>query len=245
MENLLIAKVKDALRLSSTTDVFKAVGFLTPAESALIRVMPELKGEKYAFYGGYEDAERVFFIALPYWCDDPEQTGAIESHTFTYRKCDKLSHRDFLGALMSLGITRECVGDILCEEGRTVVFTASSVSNYIFSQMEKVGNVGVKIESGFNYPLPGLSQLKEFTATIASLRLDNIVAALLSTSREKAKEIIIDKRVSVDSVLCDKITAAPSACAKISVKGVGRFVLCESDSLTKKGRIVLKYKKYV
>ncbi len=242
---LLSARICDALRLRDTTDMFKSVGFLSESERDFVSLLGELSGEKYAFWGGYEDAQRVFFIALPNWCDDIAQTGIVQGITFTYRECDRLTHRDFLGTLMALGITRECVGDILCEEGRTVVFVADSVADYVISQIDKVGGVGVCAQGGFSLPLPQTSVLKEGSATIASLRLDSVVAALLCTSREKAKEIILDKRVSVNGAVIDKITYEPNNTAKISVRGVGRFILSETSTVTKKGRIILKYLKYV
>lgn len=244
-ESLIAAKVRDALRLCNTTGMFKAVGFLSSAEAAAVSTLPELKYSKYTFFGGYDGAERVYFIAMPEWLDSPEDTGVIDAFTFTYRSSDKLTHRDFLGTLMSLGITRESVGDILCEEGRTVAFLSQGVSAYISGQIEKVGGVGVKVNKGFAPPLPGFGTLKEFSSTVASLRLDCIVAALLNTSREKAKEVILEKRVAVDSFVTDKITLCPSDTAKISVKGVGRFVLSGATEHTKKGRIILNYKKYV
>ncbi len=242
---ILSARISDALRLRDTTDLFKAVGFLSESERAFVSTLSVLKGEKYTFWGGYDDAQRVYFVALPQWCDDVSQTAVVQSITFSYRKCDSLAHRDFLGTLMSLGITRECVGDILCEEGRTVIFVSESVVNYIITQVDKVGGIGVTVQSGHTLPLPQTSQLKEGSATIASFRLDSIVAALLGTSREKAKEIINDKRVSVNGAVVDKVTYEPENTAKISVRGVGRFTLRDSSSLTKKGRIILKYIKFV
>lgn len=242
---ILSARISDALRLRDTTDMFKSVGFLSESERDYVSLLGELKYEKFAFWGGYEDAQRVFFIALPQWCDDVTHTAVVQGVTFTYRKCDSLTHRDFLGTLMALGITRECVGDILCEEGRTVVFVADSIAEYVITQIDKVGGIGVSVQSGFTLPLPQTSVLKEESATIASLRLDSVIAALLCTSREKAKEIINDKRVSVNGAVVEKVTYEPENTAKISVRGVGRFILSEASTLTKKGRIVLKYFKYV
>ncbi len=242
---LLCAKVRDAVRLCHSTDMFKSVGFLSSEERAYVENLGELKNEKYTFFGGYEDAQRVMFIALPHWCDSPEDLNIVRSYTFTYRKCDKLSHRDFLGTFMSLGITRESVGDILCEEGRTVAFFSDGVADYVCEQIKKVGGVGVAVSEGFNGALPEFSVLKSFTDTIASLRLDCVVAALVGTSREKAKELILDKRVSVNSVVCEKTTYSPDEFSKISIRGFGRFILDGASLQTKKGRIILNYKKYI
>ncbi len=241
----MAARVDDAIRLCDTTDMYKSVGFLSAEEASFVRNLPQLKSAKHTFFGGYDGAERVCFVALPDWCDNADNLGIIESYTLLYRKCDKLSHRDFLGTLMSLGITRETVGDILCEDGRAVLFVLNSVSKYIGEQLIKVGGVGVSVNKGFEQPLPGLGQLKDFSATVASLRLDCVIAALLNTSREKSKEIILEKRVFVDSVLCDKITSSISENSKISVKGFGKFILNGASLHTKKGRIILDFSKYI
>ena len=244
-EQILFSRIKDALRLKDTTGLFKTVGFLSENEIAKVRILPELMGERYEFFGGYEDAERCFFVALPEWCESAESLCIVNSFTFTYRPCDKLTHRDFLGAFMSLGITRESIGDILCGEGRTVAFVSETVGKYVASQIEKVGSVGVKVEEGFSLPLPKSSVLKEFTDTVASLRLDSVVSALLGTSREKAKEVIAEKRVLVNSLEVDKITASVTENTKITIRGVGKFIINSAGETTKKGRFILKYSKYV
>ncbi len=242
---LLLAKLRDAVRLCHNTDVFKYFGFLSSEERAYIENLDELKNEKYSFFGGYDEAQRVMFVALPQWCDSAKDLSIVRGFTFTYRKCDKLSHRDFLGTFMSLGITRESVGDILCEDGRAVAFFSDSVADYVCEQITKVGGVGVKISEGFNKPLPEFSKLKSFTDTIASLRLDSVVAALIGSSREKAKELILDKRVAVNSLICEKTTFTLDEFAKISIKGFGKYILDGASSQTKKGSIILNYKKYI
>ena len=85
----------------------------------------------YRFYGGYEDSERK--VLGLYFYDEIEDFP-VTALEITFRKADKLTHRDFLGALMSLGIERDTVGDILVEDGRCVVFVKSEISSYITSQ---------------------------------------------------------------------------------------------------------------
>ena len=244
-EQILHARIKDAIRLKNTSGMFKTVCFLSESEIAKVNLLPDLKGEKYAFFGGYEDAERRFFVSLPDWCDDADNLGFIKGFTFNFRSCDKLSHRDFLGAFMSLGITRESIGDIICGEGRCVAFFDENVSKYIALQIEKVGSVGVKISEGFAYPLPSKNTLKEFANTVASLRIDSVIAALIGTSREKAKEFIVEKKVFVNSIEIEKPTFIVPENAKITIRGIGRFIINSAFDTTKKGRIVLKYSKYV
>ena len=76
---------------------------------------------------------------------------------------DKLTHRDFLGALMSLGIERETIGDILVEDGRCIVFVKSDIKDYIISQLFKIGNAGVKIRRQSPDKLPKGRGVEELT----------------------------------------------------------------------------------
>lgn len=80
---------------------------------------------------------------------------------FSFRKCDRLTHRDFLGSLMSLGIERETVGDILVEDGRAVVFVKAELSDYVKSQISKVGRVGVKVDDADLSKLPQEEEWKK------------------------------------------------------------------------------------
>lgn len=86
---------------------------------------------------------------------------------------------------MSLGIERETVGDILVEDGRAVVFVKTELSDYVKSQISKVGRVGVKVDDADLSKLPQGRGVEEKTFIVSSLRLDNIVAAVCKLSREK------------------------------------------------------------
>lgn len=239
---LLPARIRDLISLCEKTSTPKFFGFLTPAEVSV--AIKQLKPtDKYKFFGGYDGAERAMLAALPDWCDEPAYP--IAAFTFTYRKCDSLTHRDFLGALMALGIARETVGDILVESGRAVVFVCEDVSNFICSQINKIGNVGVKIMPGFSEPLPQRGQKQEFTTTVASTRLDCVVSAMCGVSRKDASDKIDEGFVSVNSIVREKPTYTVMSDDTITVRQKGRFEIVSCDEHSKKGRIILKYSKYV
>lgn len=243
MDNkLLPARVNDLANLCYKTATPKFLGFLTPPETAIAQKQAERLG-RHCFYGGYDGAERTMLCFLPDWCDEPSYP--ITALTFTYRICDKLSHRDFLGALMALGITRETVGDILVEEGRTVVFVHSDVAGYVLSQIGKIGNVGVNITTGFDQPLPSCGKKQEFTTTIASTRLDCVVAAMCNNTRSDAITRINDGMVLINSVCFQKVTHTVSKGDIITIRQKGRFEIVSCDEHSKKGRIILKYNKYI
>ena len=146
---------------------------------------------------------------------------------------------------MSVGLTRESIGDILTESGRAVVFCLSEIAPYIKQQITKVGNVGVVITNGYATPLPNSGQLIEKTASVASMRLDNVVSALTNCSRNKAQTLIESGLVKHCSVSETKITATVKVGDSVSVKGHGRFNILSCTGQTKSGRNVLKFSKYI
>ena len=242
--NLLAPRVRDAVRLCETSSMPRFIGFLTAEEAA--EAVGAIRGLncKYELFGGYDNAERVFFGVFPDWCEDKSSFWPIEAVTFTFRGQDKLSHRDFLGALMSLGITRETVGDILIEEGRAVVFLNRDILSAVLDGIEKIGRVGVTLKVGFIEPLPGASLMTEITETVASMRLDSVVAALLKTSRSRAVALIEEGLVSLNSIATAKTTRIVNSGDKLTVRGYGKFIIESAKDRTKKDRIVLIAKKY-
>ena len=145
----------------------KFFGFLSCEEAALAQKLLENRNANFCLFGGYEGAQRVMLGCLPDWCN--ETPFPISSVTFTYRGADELRHRDFLGALMALGITRESVGDILVEKGRTVVFFKDEVLPFVLSNVTKIGRVGVNTAIGFDEPLPLGDSLITASVTVSSL----------------------------------------------------------------------------
>lgn len=239
---LLFARARDLRSLCKKTSSVKFLGFLTPAETAEVIKLFNNSPANYRLWGGYEGAERIIFAFLPDWCEDV--SFPITALTFNYRVCDKLTHRDFLGSLMALGIARETVGDILVESGRAVAFVTQEIAPYISSQIQKVGNIGVQMSEGFSLPLPMVSKLISCTCTVASVRLDCVVASLCSFSRNDANDSILNGEVSINSVCCQKGTRSVKTGDIIAVRHKGRFIIDSTDGLSKKGRIILKYSKF-
>lgn len=239
---LLPARIDDLKQTTRKSNAPKFIGFLSPEETA-IAVKQFDQCEEFVLFGGYDSADRVMLGIRPEWCDNI--TFPITAVTFTYRTCDNLSHRNFLGALMSLGIKREAVGDILIESGRAVVFVASDVSRFVLTQLEKVGSVGVVLAEGYREPLPEAAKKQSFSVTVSSTRLDCVVAAVCNLSRNQATQKISDGFVSVNSIATTKITANIKGGDKLSVRQKGKIEIVSCDEISKKGRIILKYNKYI
>ena len=157
---------------------------------------------------------------------------------FRYRHVSKLTHRDFLGTLLSTGIRRDKIGDILCGEGFSVVFLHEEIADFICEQVQRVGGEGVTSERNYSGPLPLLHQYETIHETVASPRIDVLVKTLLRCSREKAAECIRLGLVSVDHLPLESVSDTISAPCTISIRGSGRYLIDQIGPQTKKGRLL-------
>ncbi len=242
-ERYLSAHIADLQAQSVRSGVPRFSAFLNEREARIADF--SVKGE-ICLFGGYEGASRCIcgFLKDTY-AEELELTEQfpISSITFTYRKNDKLTHRDVLGALVGLGIKRELVGDILTAEGYSVVFVHNTVEELVLG-MDKIGRVGVSAEKGVTKPLPQ-QQYTVIDTTVSSLRLDCIVSAATNNSREKSASLIRSGLVNADFSLCNNVSAEVRQDTVISIRGSGRYRLGEICGETRKGRIHIRIYKYI
>ncbi|MFU0833724.1 MAG: S4 domain-containing protein [Oscillospiraceae bacterium] len=244
--NSLEARIRDMLRLAASGGKVRFSYFLDEKETFMAReLIQREKADNILFWGGYPNAERVMLGVFPGFMQPDEQVFPITAITADYRKCDRLSHRDFLGALLHSGIERSALGDILVEEGRCVFFCRREISGFLLSQITKIGGVGVRLTAGASEPLPAAHHFKEWTAVIASARLDCAVAAAACTSREKASGLIRSGLVQLNHEIVVSPAEAVHAGDKLSIRGKGRFVLDQIGPVTKKGRLLIRGRKYL
>lgn len=237
-EKILIARAEDAVRLCERQYAVRSTGFLTPAEAAAVKKNVRGGEVRLLFFGGYPDAERCVFAALPEYADDSEADGLISVLEVTGRDIGGLTHRDYLGSLLGLGIKREKIGDILVCDDKCLIFVLHDIAEYIAANLEKIGRCGVKVriaEKG-TYALPE-RRVERISATVAALRLDCICAAALRTSRAKALPYITGGRVSVNWEEKDNPSFQMKAGDVLSIRGAGRFRLTDEMNETKKGRL--------
>ena len=240
----LIAQLNDGIDLCLTRQKPYFMPFMSERKQALL--LSELKKayfDNYLFFGGYGNSERKM---LGLFFDEPSESSfPISAIEFSFRKCDKLTHRDFLGSLMSLGIERETVGDILVEDGRGVVFVKTELSDYVKSQISKVGRIGVKVADADLSKLPQGRGFEEKTYIVSSLTLDNIVAAVCKLSREKTRTVIMSDSACVNFEETKNVSLNLKENDVFTIRGKGKFVLKSILGTTGKGRIrisVIHYK---
>ena len=264
-EQILSATIRDRLRLAEKRGIPTHTGFLSPAEAAVAE--DACRGASYLLTGGYEDAERRICVLLPQ--DREEQTGQgadreaglASSFLCVLRvsvpKGSKpLTHRDYLGALLGLGVERSVAGDILVRRedpdgGRTAcagadIIVLQEMAEYLAQNLTSVGryevSTGVHELSELDQ---GQQHTEQYRDTVASLRLDSIAASAFRLARGKAQEAIRMGLVSVNGRQALKPDMELSEGDRISLRGKGKAVLSEVGGRTRKDRIAVTMIRYL
>lgn len=245
-EKMTVARAEDTLQLCEKQNCMKFMGFLTPAEAEIIRRNMPKAAVNSTFFGGYPDAERTLFVALPDYLEPQDAAELVSVVEITGREVGTLRHPDFLGSLLGLGIKREKLGDILVLEDRCLVFVVENIADYIAENLDKVGRKGVKVRrvNLDEVEIPP-RRVENINATVAGLRLDCVVAAAAKTSRSAALSYISEGRVFVNWTEEDSPSFKMKPGDVFSVRGLGRFRLTEEIKETKKGRLSVCIEKMV
>ncbi len=242
-ERFLAAHISDLQKQSIKSGVPRFSAFLNEREAVV--AARAVKGEP-VFFGGYDGAARRVcgFFEGTYAEELPkEEFFPVRAVTFSFRKCDNPTHRDFLGALLSLEIKRELVGDILVAEDYAVVFCHETAEALVCA-LTKVGRTGVVTERGITKPIPEIKTKKTET-TVSSLRLDCIVSAAANISRDKSASLIKSGQVNADFSPCLSVSEEVRENMVISIRGSGRYRLSEISGETRKGRLRVVIEKYI
>ena len=251
-DGLLRAAAEDALRLCDRRNAPRFLGFLDGRQRAVVQeLVHTLHAVNTAFWGGYPEAERVFFGAFPDYMDgapdaaEKREAFPLTALGFRFRKEARLTHRDFLGTLLACGVRREKVGDILCGEGLAVAFLDAGLAGFLAGQVEKVGGEGVTLLPDYDGELPGFGGFREIRDTVASPRLDAVVKVAAGVSREEAARRVEAGLVSVNHIPCLSVSAAVKEGDVLSLRGVGRFAVGELGPVSRKGRLFLTLRRYL
>lgn len=243
----MTAKCRDLMRKCDKNAEGAFSTFLNEAQQATVeREIGSPVGYNTGFFGGYAEAGRKLFGVFPEWlqASDEEYPVSVLKIRKTYKR--ELTHRDYLGTVLSTGIERECVGDIVVDEDVAYVYVLSEMADYIALGMDKIANVGVKVsvEKPSDIVLP--EQKFEILNTVAaSERADAVLAAALNVSRKLASELIKNEKVSLNHLPMTNVSKTLKEGDLLSVRGYGRFIFSEIGGGTRSQRIHIKIKKYI
>ncbi len=273
-EAMFKGHVSDLVGASEYT--VKTSGFLTPLEQRIAFDTARSVGAEHRcfFWGGAPEAERRVLVMIPDWltpespvlcgpfdeereetlreiissgADGGEISEAVCAVEITSEGFATLEHKDYLGAILSLGIKRELLGDIVPEEGcRAVAFLLKGAVNFVEENLLKAGREGVKAEplelpEGYRIP----REFEVLTDTVMSLRLDGIVKALCKVSREEAASLVEKGEVTLNYLVETEKDASVSKGDVISVRGFGKYIYDGDRGVNRRGRIRFDARKYV
>ncbi len=238
--NRLIDLAEQAGRQYLTT----ATAFLSPADQAV--AAPFLRNRKIPFSleGGFEQAERKRCLL---WADAeqaPAVTDFVAATAIISQPENGLGHRDYLGALLGLGLKRDQLGDILVQPDRAIVFHHPNLTAFFMTQLEQVGSCRVSCEATSAEPVVTQSAPERQRLSVSSLRIDVVLGAIYHQSRSKALELIRRGQVQIDWAECSKPEQQIRAGQMLAVRGSGRAQVVQCDEVNRKGKVVLVVERY-
>ena len=248
-DRLVLAKILDRAEQANARNIPAATDFLTPQQQMaacdLLRLagVPETSA---VLLGGYEGAERNLLLFLPDWLEieDAASQSPIRCLRASFR--EELTHRDFLGSLMGMGIVREKVGDILVSSGSADLLVMDTVADFLLQSWNSAGRAKLTVTEidPAHIHIPQV-QCQMVRDTVSSLRLDAVASTGFRMARGKAAELIAAGRVQVNWRECTKPDKLLAQGDTVSARGFGKFELTEVGGVTKKGRTSITLKRYV
>lgn len=212
--------------------------FLTPAEQYFLnKTFANRANTRLVFSGGVPGTDRCVAFFLPEWYSDDDPAAECIKAVKVTAGFGQPGHRDYLGAVLAIGIKREWIGDIIIDGHTAYILCMESVLDAILLDLDHVSRFGVKREhvSLSDVPSPVIKK-KEVTFTVQSPRLDTVVGAMFGISRTSAARYISEGLVSLNYTECTDTDAHVSPGDTISVRGKGKGVLSDEGGLSRKGR---------
>ena len=237
----------DLCRRSERTGLWVYSGFLSPAEQEDFLRTPEAARFPYVLYGGYEGAERRILAA-----GNGEDAGApdfpvrvIAVRPASAKFAEELSHRDYLGAILNLGIERSLIGDILVREKQAWFFCLDSAADFLVSSLTRVRNTTVTASLS-SADVPELRpRLEPLRLNVASERLDAVLSAFTGLSRARTADLFSGEKVFVNGRIVTDKSARLKEGDLLSVRGFGKAAYQGIEVETRKNRLWVSLLKYV
>lgn len=248
-EELLLQKLLVELsRIAYTREIVTFSEFLNLNELNILHTTPKnMLLSQYKTYGGYGLSERQMAAFLPdaLYYDYQYPIQIIEISPVNRKFAEELSHRDYLGAVMNLGIERCKLGDILIEDGKAILFAKEELASYIMEHLTRIRHTTVKTSILPAFEDSYEPRYEELKGTVASVRLDTVLSLAYPLSRSKVTGLIEGARVFVNGKLVTSNGYRLKEGDILSVRKMGRIGYNGILSETKKGRYMVSIRKYI
>ncbi len=248
-ETVLLKKhLLDLANQSYQNNMFTFTGFLSLHEQQLVEeIRKEIGSINVALYGGNMDCERVMARF-----GNPEELGyeeefpicCVHVQPLMEKFADALTHRDFLGAVMNLGIDRSTVGDIFVQGKSAYIYCHKKMSAYLLEELVKVKHTSVRcqiIEDVKDLPV---SEPVAKEVLVSSCRVDGVIAKVYNISRTSSLELFRTGRVYVNGKLVENNSYVLKEGDSITARGFGKFTYVKEVHVTKKDKLRILIEKY-
>ncbi len=246
---LIKRRLSELAKKSHNGGYFAFTNFLGLSEQSLFsEILPEIGGICYTAFGGAGGAERVilrFGSPEELGYDEPFPIVCLKIAPKSEKFADRLTHRDFLGSLMNLGIEREMLGDIIIINNVGYLFAKEEIAEYIAASLTRVKHTDVTLTRTDAPPEGELYRTEVRRIQLSSERLDATVAKVFSLSRDDAQSLFKKRLVFVNGRCIESTSHTPKSGDKISVRGHGRLIYRGFDTLSKKGKLNVTVEVYI
>lgn len=253
-DKILLSQILDKIEMVEKKNKIEYTDFLDLSQIELVqKFINRIKIENYMSYGGFEQAERKMFVIYP----EKFNSTVVEKNLSNIVQIirielpddlkGKYTHRDYLGAVIKLGIERKEVGDIIVDSNGADIIIDKDVSKFLVENLGSLTRFSKSTITVQNIEdlRPVEIKKEEIEIIVSSLRLDNVISELARCSRNKALDIINTERVFVNFECETKKTKQIKPGDMVTIRGKGRFFIKEIVGQTRSGRTVIKIEKFV
>ncbi len=227
--------------------------FLTEAEQGILQSMAREKAAfpaGFSLWGGHEEAERRiarFGSLEEFGYEELFPVRCIRILPLQKKFAETLTHRDYLGALMHLGLERKVIGDILVdkEEACAYVFCEAQIADFLLENIDQIRHTHMKCELTQEIPQRLVPKPEHMEIQVSSGRLDAVAAQVCHLSRSAVLELFREKKVFVNGTPMENPACQPKPGDMISVRGYGRMRFLGTDRVTRKGKEVVVLERYI
>lgn len=253
-DKILLAQILDKVEMVEKKNKIEYTDFLDLSQIELVqKFVNKMKIENYMSYGGFENAERKIFVFYP----EKFNSTVVEKNLSNIVQIirielpddlkGKYTHRDYLGAVIKLGIERKKVGDIIVDNNGADIIVDKDISKFLLDNLGSLTRFSKSKISIQN--IEDLRQVEirkeKIEIIVSSMRLDNVISELARCSRNKALDIINMERVFVNFECETKKTKQIKTGDMVTIRGKGRFFIKEIVGQTRSGRTIIKIEKFV
>lgn len=239
----LESRLKDLAEKSYRQNIYTFTGFLGLAElDVYYRMEKELSFSHPSLFGGDEEAERKmirFGSVEEFGYEEEWPISCIHVSPLLAKFADTFTHRDFLGALMNLGMERSCIGDIRVGDREGYLYCQSGMAEFICDSLLQVKHTHVSCEIVDRIGSTAADGPETKEVLVSSLRIDGCVSKVYNISRTESLSLFQDGKVFVDGRMTENNSRLLKPGEVVNVRGAGKFRFCEIKYETKKGKLCL------